>query len=45
MISCSKLIFDVCFSKIFDEADIDENGEISIDEFDHVVTKSPEFAS
>jgi len=36
-----KMIVD----KIFDEADIDENGEISIDEFDHVVTKSPEFAS
>jgi hypothetical protein len=33
------------YLKIFKEADIDENNEISIDEFEHVVSKSPDFAS
>ena len=29
--------------KIFDEADIDKNGEITLDEFEHIVLKSSEF--
>ncbi len=36
--------FTFAFAKIFEEADIDENGEISLDEFEYVVSKSPEFA-
>jgi len=29
--------------KIFEEADIDKNNEITIDEFEHIVLKSNEF--
>jgi len=29
--------------KIFEEADIDKNGELTLDEFEHVVHKSSEF--
>lgn len=29
--------------KIFEEADIDQNGKITYEEFEHIVIKSPEF--
>lgn len=37
------MCYFLLWGKIFEEADIDKNGEITLDEFEHVVLKSPEF--
>lgn len=37
-------IFQVLINRIYEEADLDDDGMLSFAEFEHVISKSPDFS-